>query len=665
MSLNDLESLLNEEGIETKFENLPTRRIASNNTTRFLLINDVKQALADAKKKKEAENLASTSKNDLPTTSTSKEAGTNVERTKNDELEEDLELAIKMSLECVNGDEVAGPSKTDDSWTSYVSDGSEYYKTDSEEDEGCEPPDMTSAKAYIIQYSDYTNQAIDQLTRKISRNKHKGQKKTKLDEVLDDLNCRKSQMVEGDANLSCSDDEVMNTDSDGVEVVTVNSDDEANNTQASVAILDNPTQAVITLDSSMDTENTPEKDLNSNETNVENTEESNSSNDDLEEVSQIEEMIKDKTESEFNDSDFPVSEVSTTALCSVESNNQFDVESISTDNIFEIVPDIEKQTYKPPIKTLTANKNGPRSSNIQAVLEGSIEDVSPVESESNNQFDVESDSTDNDFEDVPAIDNKPVIELTLNVNETLEDDIFADIFTAPDKAVGENSVAPEVENKSRNSNENIEIEDDELQKAIMMSLECIDDNVPLPASKEVTDNTEETETVKEAIKESSLDRMSKVASQAKTLESLNKILLAEETTLVNVTDKDTATKKNTEPISKEQLNSMVEEIQNEEEDLQQEKGRLDRIGRNITEQMTKEAQELLQIFGIPYIVAPMEAEAQCAFLESVNLTDGTITDDSDIWLFGGKTVYKNFFNQKKHVLQFLSERIEKSFSKFI
>lgn len=45
----------------------------------------------------------------------------------------------------------------------------------------------------------------------------------------------------------------------------------------------------------------------------------------------------------------------------------------------------------------------------------------------------------------------------------------------------------------------------------------------------------------------------------------------------------------------------------------------------------------------------MEAEAQCAALDRADHTHGTITDDSDVWLFGGRHVYRNFFSQNKYV----------------
>lgn len=36
-------------------------------------------------------------------------------------------------------------------------------------------------------------------------------------------------------------------------------------------------------------------------------------------------------------------------------------------------------------------------------------------------------------------------------------------------------------------------------------------------------------------------------------------------------------------------------------------------------------------------------------LDVTNQIDGTITDDSDIWLFGAKNVYKNFFGTEQFI----------------
>ncbi|XP_067890528.1 uncharacterized protein ercc5 [Heterodontus francisci] len=97
----------------------------------------------------------------------------------------------------------------------------------------------------------------------------------------------------------------------------------------------------------------------------------------------------------------------------------------------------------------------------------------------------------------------------------------------------------------------------------------------------------------------------------------------------------------------------IEDLENnlfiEQSGLQSRKQQQERIAATVTGQMYLDSQELLRLFGIPYIVAPTEAEAQCAYLDLTDQTSGTITDDSDIWLFGARHVYKNFFNQDKYV----------------
>ncbi|XP_037655624.1 DNA repair protein complementing XP-G cells isoform X2 [Choloepus didactylus] len=102
-------------------------------------------------------------------------------------------------------------------------------------------------------------------------------------------------------------------------------------------------------------------------------------------------------------------------------------------------------------------------------------------------------------------------------------------------------------------------------------------------------------------------------------------------------------------IDLDELETLESNLLTQQNSLKAQKQQQERIAATVTGQMFLESQELLRLFGIPYIEAPMEAEAQCAILDLSDQTSGTITDDSDIWLFGARHVYKNFFNKNKFV----------------
>lgn len=102
----------------------------------------------------------------------------------------------------------------------------------------------------------------------------------------------------------------------------------------------------------------------------------------------------------------------------------------------------------------------------------------------------------------------------------------------------------------------------------------------------------------------------------------------------------------------------ISESINEEHLLQEKLLKAKRDSDEVDQNMILDVQELLRRFGIPYITAPMEAEAQCAELMKLGLVDGIITDDSDCFLFGGDAIYKNMFNQKQFVECYHAKEIE-------
>ncbi|KAL8471410.1 hypothetical protein ACS0TY_028897 [Phlomoides rotata] len=123
-------------------------------------------------------------------------------------------------------------------------------------------------------------------------------------------------------------------------------------------------------------------------------------------------------------------------------------------------------------------------------------------------------------------------------------------------------------------------------------------------------------------------------------------------------DEATRNNNNEQEIVDDRLEEEMLYLDKEREELGSEQRKHERDAESVSSEMFAECQELLQMFGLPYIIAPMEAEAQCAFMELSNLVDGVVTDDSDAFLFGAQSVYKNIFDDRKYVETYLMKDIE-------
>ncbi|XP_030749487.1 DNA repair protein complementing XP-G cells homolog [Sitophilus oryzae] len=266
------------------------------------------------------------------------------------------------------------------------------------------------------------------------------------------------------------------------------------------------------------------------------------------------------------------------------------------------------------------------------------------------------------------------IEININPDDTYkeDEDLFSDIFTKKEINIGHKSL-------DMQTGANVEQKEPSVVSLKQTEIGFVKDNIEVNKNKDLlidsegsvvgvkdttinakpTENTDDNTIIADnssssAVIDENKTQINNVVVSANDKAEHNKdVEQIEPKVIANTAKKDALTE--------QELVKLRSELHKEKVNLLIEKSSKERIASNITEKMYQEAQDLLELFGIPYVVAPMEAEAQCAFLEEINLTDGTITDDSDIWLFGAKTVYKNFFDKDRYVKEFRASDIEHHF----
>ncbi|XP_070497118.1 DNA excision repair protein ERCC-5 [Chironomus tepperi] len=301
-----------------------------------------------------------------------------------------------------------------------------------------------------------------------------------------------------------------------------------------------------------------------------------------------------------------------------------------------------------------------------------------VENEESNEIVSENDKFWSDLADVEPNDVKVDIPDTKTVTEKSEiekfyeiaDGNFGDVIEIADDSEQESTqVKPKTELKAepeslqiKEPDEIIELDSEEPKAAILD--EIIEEEVKdpkeiapktKPGSLRVKEPNEINKIDSEEPKAAIVDEIKEDISHPQERTPVKKHQITEEEDIASAAEALRM------ELTDEQLLKMEEDLRKQQKNYEFERNKLDRQGTSITDSMSRDCKELLKLFGIPYIDAPTEAEAQCAFLNAHQIADGIITDDSDVWLFGAKTVYKNFFLQKKIVKQFEIQDIENRF----
>lgn len=73
--------------------------------------------------------------------------------------------------------------------------------------------------------------------------------------------------------------------------------------------------------------------------------------------------------------------------------------------------------------------------------------------------------------------------------------------------------------------------------------------------------------------------------------------------------------------------------------------------------MKEDAITMLRLMGVPVIIAPCEAEAQCAALCKAGRVYATVTEDMDALTFGTKVLLRNVNTKKEPITEINYDRM--------